>query len=52
VLVLAVYLGLLQLVDVWASRVADAGNDPEGDGGTADAGAKVDPGSKVSSGAP
>jgi hypothetical protein len=52
VLVLAVYLGLLQLVDVWASRVADAGDDPGADGGTPDPGATVDPGSMVSSGTP
>jgi hypothetical protein len=52
VLVLAVYLGLLQLVDVWASRVADAGNDPGDGGGSPDADATVDPGATVSSGAP
>jgi hypothetical protein len=53
VLVLAVYIGLLQLVDVWASRVADAGNDPgDDDGGSPDADATVDPGATVSSGAP
>jgi hypothetical protein len=50
VLVLAVYLGLLQLVDVWAGRVADAGNDPGG-GGTSEPGATPDPGATVSSGA-
>jgi hypothetical protein len=50
VLVLAVYLGLLQLVDVWAGRVADAGNDPGG-GGTSDPSDTPDPGATVSSGA-
>ncbi len=38
VLVLAVYLGLLQLVAAWARRVADAGDDPGTGGGTADPG--------------
>jgi hypothetical protein len=33
VLVLAVYIGLLQLVAIWARRVADAGSDP-GSGGS------------------
>jgi hypothetical protein len=45
VLVLALYLGLLQLVDVWAGRVADAGDDPgSGDGGTSDPAATVSSG--------
>ena len=46
VLVLAVYVGLLQLVATWAHRVADAGNDP-GSGGDG----APDPGATVSSGA-
>jgi hypothetical protein len=42
VLVLAVYLGLLQLVAAWARRVADAGIDPgAGGGGTPDPGTAV-----------
>jgi hypothetical protein len=51
VLVLAVYLGLLQLVAAWARRVADAGDDPGGGDGTSDTGATPDPGAKVASGA-
>jgi hypothetical protein len=41
VLVLAAYLGLLQLVAAWARRVAAAGNDPGTGGGTPDPGATV-----------
>jgi hypothetical protein len=48
VLVLAVYLGLLQLVDAWASRVADAGSDPAADG-TPASGATAASGATVSS---
>jgi hypothetical protein len=46
VLVLAVYLGLLQLVAAWARRVADTDDDP-GTGGDG----TPDPGATVTSGA-
>jgi hypothetical protein len=51
VLVLAAYLGLLQLVAAWARRVAAAGKDPGTGGGTADPGATPEPGASVASGA-
>jgi hypothetical protein len=51
VLVLAVYLGLLQLVVAWARKVADGGSDPGPAAGAAGAPAAVpDPGASVGSG--
>ena len=46
VIVLAVYLGLLQLIAAWAREVARGVNDPGGDGSGV-----PDPGASVTSGA-